>query len=334
MHVELIEGPAAFDIPGWRELVKFEPNRHIFATPEWNRVWWEEFGPGKQLLTLSFHEPDLVGLAPLLLDDTPEGRRIRFLGGDDLTDYLGPLIADRSLQREVAGALLGFLKEELSDWALFDAKCLPVPFGFAEWLVEAAHRLGMEFSLQLTDMTAVLPLPRSFEEYTRTLHPKDRHELRRKLRRFERDAPQAVYRRSTAESLQTDLDAFVHLHRGSEGLKGKFMLPERATFFSRVANVFQPLGILSLDFLELEGNVVASTFSFEFDGVFYLYNSAYDHSMRALSPGLMLVVHLIKRSIEQGLGKFDFLRGRERYKFDLGAEPLPLHTVKIRRGSP
>lgn len=329
MKIEVIEGEAVFDLPEWRALAQAEPNRHIFASPEWNRVWWEEFGSGKRLLTLVFRRESPLALASFIIDDTDAGRRLRFLGGDDLTDYLGPLVNSRDDQQRVAAGMLRWLKEELDDWSYLDAKCLPVPFGFAEWLVEAADSLGLEFSIELADMTAVLPLAASFDEYVERLHGKQRHELRRKIRRFEREAPGAVYRRSTNETLDADMKTFVDLHRGSEGLKGKFMVPERATFFNRVAQVFQPLGILSLDFLEVEGRAVASTFSFEFEDVFYLYNSAYDHSLKAISPGLMLVVHLIRRSIDSGMTKFDFLRGTERYKFDLGAERLPLHTVRI-----
>lgn len=331
MRIDVIEGADAFDLPQWRELAAAESNRHIFATPEWNRVWWEEFGQGKRLVTLVFMREDPVALASFSIDDTEAGRRLRFLGGDDLTDYLGPLVSSRDDQQQVAAAMLRWLSDELDDWSFFDAKCLPVPFGFAEWLVEAADSQGLKFSLELADMTAVLPLPDSFEHYTEGLHPKQRHELRRKLRRFEREVPGAVLRRTDDGSLTSDIGKFVELHRGSEGLKGKFMVPQRATFFDRVARVFQPLGILSLDFLELDGKTVASTFSFEFEGVFYLYNSAYDHSLKSLSPGLMLVVHLIRRAIDGGMTKFDFLRGRERYKFDLGAQPLPLHTVRIER---
>jgi CelD/BcsL family acetyltransferase involved in cellulose biosynthesis len=79
------------------------------------------------------------------------------------------------------------------------------------------------------------------------------------------------------------------------------------------------------------GKRVASTFSFTYSGTFYLYNSAFAAAAAALSPGIMIVVLLIRRCIEQGMRRFDFLRGTERYKFELGAERLPLHAVKITR---
>jgi CelD/BcsL family acetyltransferase involved in cellulose biosynthesis len=310
-------------------LLERDPYRHIFATPEWSRVWWEEFGAGRRLLVLSFCDPEPVGLAPLVLD--PEAAVLSFLGGDDLTDYMGPISAGHEFQRAIADTLLDYALEDIPSWCSFDARCLPVPFGFAEWLVEAADRRGLPFQMDEHEMTAVLSLPGSFDAYLEQLGRSRRHELRRKLRRFEEAAPDACLTTATEQTLEADLEDFFAMHRSSEGEKGKFMGVERAGFFARIARTFQPLGLLSLDFLEVGGKRVASTFSYTYSGTFYLYNSAFDAGAAALSPGIMIVVLLIRRCIEQGMGRFDFLRGTERYKFDLGAERLPLHAVKITR---
>lgn len=321
-----------FDSPAWREILDADSNRHVFATPEWNRLWWETFAQGRQeTLAITFEDSGPVGLAAFTIDQTPQGRRLRFLGGDDLTDYLGPLIAGGSYRREVAEALLEYLTRDFDGWDYLDAKNLPVPFQFSEWLVEAADRKGLSFDLELHELTAVMMLGDSWEDYRQSLAPKKRHELARKLRRFDREAPGASLRTAGAESLEADITAFVEFHRASAGEKGEFMDPRRAAFFTDVARQMHASKMLSLDFLELDGRILAATFSFRYDGVFYLYNSAYDLNLKSISPGLAIVAKLIERSIEEGLRRFDFLRGRERYKYDLGAEPLPLHSMLIRR---
>jgi CelD/BcsL family acetyltransferase involved in cellulose biosynthesis len=331
MDVRRTVGPGAFDLPEWAELAARDPMRHVFVLPAWGRAWWEQFGAGKELVVLTFLDPQPVGLAALTLEDVDGGGRLRFLGGDDLTDYMGPLTAGPEHLAAVADALVRYACEEIEGWSLFDAKCLPVPFGFAEWLVEAADRLGVGFEIDQHETTAVLPLPSSFEEYLDSLAAKNRHEVRRKMRRFEREAPDARLVTATEASLEQDFRDFVEMHRGSGGPKGHFMGPERETFFRRLADSLQPLGKLSLDFLEAGGRRVASTFSFRHERTFYLYNSAYDASLRAISPGFIQVVKLIERSITGGDNRFDFLRGEERYKYDLGAVALPLHAVRIRR---
>ena len=90
-----------------------------------------------------------------------------------------------------------------------------------------------------------------------------------------------------------------------------------------------PLGWLRLDLLEIGGTAVAATFGFQLDRSFYLYNSAYEPDFRRLSPGLVLVSELVKRAIDEGRERFDFLRGPERYKYQLGAEAVPLNNVRI-----
>ncbi|MEX2587173.1 MAG: GNAT family N-acetyltransferase [Actinomycetota bacterium] len=324
--------PEVFDAPVWRQLLDADSNRSVFATPQWCRLWWETFAQGRQdTLAITFEDPDPVGLAAFTIDETSQGRRLRFLGGDDLTDYQGPLVAGDRYRPQVAEALLEFLVKEFDGWDYFEAKNLPVPFHFSEWLVEAADRKGMAFELELHELTAVMTLDASWEQYLQGLASKKRHELARKLRRFDREAPEAYLRSADSQSLEADVGAFVDFHRASAGEKGEFMSPQRAAFFADVAQRMHAGEMLSLDFLEQDGKIMAATFGFRYDGVLYLYNSAYDHSLRSISPGLVIVAKLIQRSMDEGLRRFDFLRGRERYKYDLGAEPLPLHSILIRK---
>ena len=177
----------------------------------------------------------------------------------------------------------------------------------------------------------MLLLPSSWDEYLESLDPKERRELKRKNRRLLREVPDATFRTTTEESLEADLKYFVDMHRGAEGHKGHFMRPEIATFFERLARALMPLGWLRMDFLEIGDRPVASTFSFELGGTFYLYNSAYEPEVGRLSPGVVLVSRLINESIERGLSAFDFLRGQERYKYQLGAEAVPLNNVRLFR---
>ena len=320
-----------FDLPRWRDLCARDPNRHIFMTPEWNRLWWEEFGSGKDLFMLTMlRREDVVAIVPLYRK--PEGDRkiLRFVGGIDLTDYLGPICSEKD-RDEVAATLAEWLDSTDVEWDEFDAHNMPVPLGFAEFLVDHVDRKGFSFALEQEETSAILLLPKDWDEYLRRLRSKERHELKRKRRRLEREYPDAAVRNATEETLETDLKYFVEMHRGAEGHKGHFMRPEIATFFERIAYSFMPRGWLRLDLLEIGNRPIASTFGFEVEDVFYLYNSAYEPDAARLSPGLTLVSELVKRAINSGVQKFDFLRGPERYKYQLGSEPVPLNNVRVSR---
>lgn len=321
----------AFALPAWPELLKLDPDRHVFATPEWHRVWWEEFGAGKELLVLEMRRGEETAALVPLYRKHQDGRRVlRFVGGIDLTDYLGPICgpADRT---EVAGALVAWLRTSDVEWDELDAHNMPVPLGFAEYLVERADTCDFRFALDQEETAAILELPAGWDAYLAGLDSKERHELKRKRRRLHRDHPDAEFRTATPETLEGDMKTFVDMHRGAEGHKGHFMRPEVATFFERMAHSFMPLGWLRLDFLEVGGRAVASTFGFELDGVFYLYNSAYEPEAARLSPGLMLVSQLVEECIERGFERFDFLRGPERYKYQLGSQAVPLNNVRVIR---
>ncbi|MDQ3983082.1 MAG: GNAT family N-acetyltransferase [Actinomycetota bacterium] len=331
LDVRVHRGADAFDLAAWPELLKGDPDRHVFGTPEWNRVWWEEFGAGKELFVLDVRREDQpVGIVPLYRKIEDDRRILRFVGGIDLTDYVGPICAAED-RRAVAAAFVEWLRTTEVGWDELDAHNLPVPFGFAEFLVERADQCGFRFALDQEETAAVLPLPPDWDAYLASLDSKERHELKRKRRRLLRDHPDAAFRTATAETLEADLRTFVDMHRGAEGLKGHFMRPEVATFFERVAHAFMPLGWLRLDFLEIAGRAVASTFGFELDGVFYLYNSSYEPDAARVSPGLMLVSNLVEECIERDFEHFDFLRGPERYKYQLGSQAVPLNNVRVIR---
>ena len=329
LEVSVVRDGDPFELPEWRQLLNRDPNRHIFATQEWNRLWWEEFGAGKELIVLTMRRgTETIGIVPLYRK-IEDGRAIlRFNGGIDLTDYLGP-VCSASDRDDVASALVDWLIRTDTAWDEFDAHNMPVPFGFAELLVDHVDRRGLEFRLDQEETSAVLLLPADWSGYLGRLRSKERHELKRKRRRIGREHPDARLRTATEETLEIDLKTFVEMHRGAHGHKGHFMSPDVAGFFERVGRAFSSLGWLRLDFLEVGDRAVASAFSFELDDRLYLYNSAYEPDAARLSPGLILVSFLLESAFERGLTAFDFLRGPERYKYQLGAEPVPLNHVRI-----
>jgi CelD/BcsL family acetyltransferase involved in cellulose biosynthesis len=329
LDVTLDTSERCFDLPEWPELLARDPNRQVFAFPEWNRAWWAEFKTGKELFLLAMRRgEDLVGIVPLYRKLDGERRLLRFVGGIDLTDYLGPIcsLEDRD---DVAEALVAWLATNEIEWDELDAHNMPVPLGFAEFLVERADAHGFSYTLDEEETSAVLTLPTSWEEYLAGLGSKDRHELRRKMRRFERDHPDAAIRSTAADTLDLDLKTFVEMHRGASGEKGSFMRPEVAAFFERMAHVGLEEGWLRMDSLEVGDRAIAMTFGFQIERKFYLYNSAYETDLARLSPGLVLTAKLVERSIEEGLELFDFLRGSERYKSQLGATAVPLNNVRV-----
>jgi CelD/BcsL family acetyltransferase involved in cellulose biosynthesis len=322
-----------FELDSWQRILESDKAHHVFETPQWQSLWWAEFGAAKELLGLELRADDsTLGLVPLYRKAESGRSVLRFVGGIDLTDYLGPICAPDD-RRAVAEALLEWLSETDEPWDELDAHNQPVPAGFAEFLVDLADQNGFDFALDQEETAAILQLPSDWDSYLAGLASKERHELKRKRRRIEKEHPDTIARRATADSLEADMRTFIDMHRGTQGLKGHFMRPEIASFFQRIAADFMERGWLALDLLEIGGRAIASTFSFTVNDAFYLYNSAYEPDVARLSPGLILVSELVRSCIADGVRTFDFMRGPERYKYQLGAQAVPLNNVTIYRES-
>jgi CelD/BcsL family acetyltransferase involved in cellulose biosynthesis len=174
-----------------------------------------------------------------------------------------------------------------------------------------------------------LDLPPSWQEYLRTLTQKQRHEVRRKLRRFW-EAGDVNYRMiEDSESASQSIAIFLRLFRESRQDKAIFLTARMESFFTSIAMAMGQAGLLRLGILELNALPVASVMCYDYNNTVFLYNNGYDPQYSSLSTGLISKVLCIKDSIERGRGKFDFLKGAEEYKHRLGGQEITLYGCQI-----
>ena len=88
---------------------------------------------------------------------------------------------------------------------------------------------------------------------------------------------------------------------------------------------------MNLSFLEFNSKRVSGCLVFDYQNDFMLYNSGYDFSNRELSAGLINKAYTIKQAIELDRSRFNFLKGSERYKYELGGIDTPIYNISITR---
>jgi CelD/BcsL family acetyltransferase involved in cellulose biosynthesis len=266
----------------------------------------------------------------LFLCRRPGSEGWELLGGDQVSDSLDAVVA--------AGREGEFWEELLrSPQDLLAEGPLRLPN-----LVEGSPSLsvlpgicagrGVAFLVEEADRSPFLSLPGSFDDYLRGLGGKERHELRRKLRRAEEAEPRLSFRvTGTAEELARDFPSFVELHRRSHPEKRRFMDDRMAEFFREVAEGFLSEGRLRLAFLRGANGDIASAFQIVRDGALLLYNSGFDPGAGdgRVSPGVVLLARCVEDAIGKGYCEYDFLRGRERYKYDLGGRDRIVYRVTL-----
>jgi CelD/BcsL family acetyltransferase involved in cellulose biosynthesis len=310
----------------WNRLLVSSPSDTIFLTWEWQSLWWEFFGRGRQLLLLTArHEGELVGIAPLFY--AHEGI-IRLVGGTEISDYLD-IIALSGREREVWSAFLAYLLEECS-WDTIDLHNLPAASPTREVLSSLEEKHGLRVEASLEEVCPLILLPETWEGYLQVLDKKRRHELRRKLRKAQREAKVDWYLVSQDVALASEMERFLDLHQRSSPHKDQFMDQAMQRFFKAMAKSTFEAGWLRLGFILINGLKVASLLCFDYGDSILLYNSGYDpERYRALSPGVLATAHCIEEAIQQKKKVFDFLRGSEEYKYRFGARDTEIYRLVV-----
>ena len=327
MTVDWTEDPAAFADPIWSSLAAADPEATVFHMPTFLKVYWEEFGAGERLEVASVRlgGDEVVAVASFALD----GDRLAWLGGFDVTDYMGP-VGSAEHRDEVAEELLTALAGR-DDWHTADLAGLPEDGTWLSALAEAGRRAGLSVRVELDGVAPGVQLPGSFDAYLAGLPSKLRHEIRRKERRLREAHPEARMVDAGVDTVGSDLDRFAELHRASAGAKGRFMVPGMELFFRRLADELVADGTMRLSFLEAGGQRLAVAVGFRFRDRFYLYNSAYDHGLAKLAPGMVLVAELIRDAIQEGRSTLDLLKGDLGYKYRFGAVPQRVCRILLDR---
>ena len=324
------EDPRDFQRRDWSDLVWADPSGTIFHTPDFLKLYWEEFGDEPEDLLLAFGEDETgaqVGAVAFELI----GGTLRFLGGTEVTDYMGPVsLADA---REGFGTALWVALLERDDWREADLRGLPEDSAWLPLLreVTVAQGLSVEEHDDQNGVAPLLELPPTWDEYLAQIPSKLRHEIRRKAKKLEAETGPFEVQTATDETLLALLDRFVELHRMSEGPKGVFMVPGMEIFFRRLGEMFCERGVFRLTFIQVQGELAAGTIGFSFDGTYSLYNSAFDRRWQRLAPGMVLVAEDIRQAIEEGCSVFDFLKGDYAYKYRFGARRRAVKRLTFAR---
>lgn len=324
----------------WNGLLQSSRFNSIFLTWEWQTTWWRNLGRG-DLWILAMRQPQtkqLVGIAALYVITQTQGelagkRQLNLVGCIDVSDYLDLIIAEGQ-EMAVYQTLLAWIKSnEAPQWDVFDLCNLPqasLTWQVFPTLLEAE---GWKVKVFQEDTAPQFALPYRYEEYLQDqVDKKQRHEIRRKQRRAEREAKTEFYIVGPKHSLEVEVDDFVALQRASRTDKSVFMTPEMQRFFLSAARTMQQAGWLRLLFLTLDGEKAATLYAFEYDKRFWLYNSGYDpDSHSQLSPGWVILSYAVQYAIANGCRVFDFMQGDEEYKYRFGAQDYKVMRVIVEK---
>jgi CelD/BcsL family acetyltransferase involved in cellulose biosynthesis len=323
----------------WNDLLHRSAADTVFLTYEFQRTWWQCLGEG-ELAILAVHDgEELVGIAPLFAVANPHGQRVlATVGCVEVADYLDWIVA-RGREEETYAALMDYLVRAPSyqggdrgGWDVLDLCNIHQDSPTLTLLPALAKARGWTVSISRDDVCPIVRLPRTWEEYLQMLDGKQRHELRRKLRRAEAEPALRWYIVGAGHDLEAETEDFLTLMAASTPDKAAFLTPQMREFFRRLMRVTYDAGWLQLAFLEIEGRKAAAYFDFVYNNRVMVYNSGLDWQVfPQFSAGIVLIAYCIRHAIEQGREAFDFMQGNERYKYDLGGRDVEVRRLVVRR---
>lgn len=314
----------------WNHLVKHSVTDTIFLTWEWLSTWWEVYKTDElHVVTCRTQEGDLVGIAPWFVDPN---KVLRTIGCEDVTDYLD-VIVHRDYQTSVYAALADTVSLHLGkSYERVELCNIPDASPTLSGLVEAVQSVGLSGTVSIQEVCPLIELPDAWDDYLHLLDKKQRHEVRRKLRRVQ-GADEAIdwYVVSQDMVFGEQMDQFLALMAESDDQKRQFLADERnVAFFHRFSAIALEQGWLQLAFLTVNQEPAAAYLNFVYNGELLVYNSGLSISKYStLSPGIVLLANIIRDAIEQKLQVFNFLRGDETYKYRMGGKDSYVRKLQI-----
>lgn len=298
----------------------------LFVLPAWVKVWWNHFGNGAPPhICVVRRDDDIIGIAPLQI----HGEEARFIGHSDVCDYQD-VIVQKGEERAFFRALISHLLEQ--GVTRLDLHPLRDDSTVLTGLTEVARSTGCGVSCEPVDISWEMELPGDWDEFLGRLTGKQRHEVRRKLRRLENSASFGYRSIKDSNAVGEAMNTFFDLFQKNRQDKAEFMTPGLTAFFQSMAEAMAEIGILRLFFLDIEETPAAAVMCFDYGGKRYLYNNGYDIRFKSLSVGVLSKVLNIRDGIEKGLKVYDFLKGSETYKHHLGGKPVQLHRCRFEIG--
>jgi CelD/BcsL family acetyltransferase involved in cellulose biosynthesis len=338
----------------WNELAGDSP----FRASDWLVTWWKHYGavgrrrrdrageatPDRQLHVIAvFGEGDhgaahsgrgpLIGVAPFYLDRTiVKGNVLRWLGsGEVCTDHLS-LVCKPEHREQVATEVADALTTQCDEWDRLDLSAVDADDYSIMALVAHLEDRECIVSRQAGDSCWALELPATWDDYLASISKSHRKQLRQLERRVLESGRTQWHTVTSPAEFEQAWPVLVDLHqrrRKALGEPGCFASSTFHDFHRDVAKRMLERGQLRMSWLALDGTPAAAEYHFADSRSTYAYQGGVDPDRLQEEPGRLSTILCLRRAIEEGHNRFDFMRGDEPYKAHWRAQRFATHDYRV-----
>jgi CelD/BcsL family acetyltransferase involved in cellulose biosynthesis len=330
--LEIIENISLFERleKEWDSLFRESKAASIFQSFEWQRSWWRYYGEGNPNLALHIilvrSGNRLVAIAPFFLENLSicgllKFSRLAFLG-DEVSDYLDILIAP-GFEKDCVHHIAQHLEDCVPRINVIHLQDIPERSGMHGLLYEALICQGFRGESSVSSVCPRVRLGETWQATLKTFSSHRRKNIRNRFNSLNKNYDVQFELIHREEDLPQAMDDLITLHQQKwreVGFRGAFSEPRAVDFHRSVARLFLERDWLQLSFLRLNGRRVAASYAFRFRNEMGDYQGGVEDSeeTKRYSPGLVLVLLCMEEANRCGMEIYDFLRGGENYKYELG----------------
>ena len=214
----------------------------LFVLPPWLQAWWRAFGASRQPTLLAvWRRNELIGIAPYVIT----GDTVCFWGSGDVCDYMDVMVVP-GREKDLFTAVLDHVRQKKVTRLSFES--LRPDSATMNHLSGAIELHGGTVTCKEEDVSLGLDLPPTWNDYLTGLSGKERHEVRRKMRRL-LEAGHIRFRSVRDGELdERDCKLFLQIFSANRSDKAQFMTPRMASFFHDLAEEMAREKLLRLFF--------------------------------------------------------------------------------------
>jgi CelD/BcsL family acetyltransferase involved in cellulose biosynthesis len=292
----------------WDEVLGRDPFPNPFYRYTWHANWFATLGHE--------WEPCILHRKNVIVPLATCGSDAIASGGEEVADYLDA-VGDASDKPDAWEQAIAHLKAQgQTSMTLRNIPESSPSLPFFRTLAGA--------TVEQEDTTPHIELPQTWDEYVTSLSRKYRHELRRKIRKFEREHPDATIVHS--KSPEDDIESLLALMR-TNNEKNLFLTPQMEAFFRGIVTTCR--SCVDITSVTVADKTVSSILSMKSKKTVFLYNSGFDLASFS-GAGFYLKAMSIREAIKGGYHTYNFLQGDERYKYELGGRDFGVFKVTVK----
>ncbi len=296
-----------------------------FTGYSWAMAWWRFIGKpsgAKLMIVAAYEKETLVGLLPFSIRKK-HGVRILRLLGHEVYYYRNFLVKESTL--------LPFIWETALAQPCYDfANIKNIHQGSEEdhFFSGRAHKINEGQVFHCADLGQ--QRDEFMKRYSRS--------FRRKIRRTQKlldTMPELELDYCRGEPVPDDVVEFL-VRRKKEwtierGKRGIFDEEDPLSFYRELINISAKEGRILLNWMRLDGEVVAATFSVIEKKVLYGHTLAFAKKAGRFAPGIFLFMEALLWASENGMSENNFMEGEEEYKTRFSKDHRVIHEYAYAR---